>query len=266
MDTLHAGHRSRLREQYYAAQGDGFPDHLLLELLLSYAIPRKDVNPLAHRLLEEFGSLEHVLGATQAELSSIDGIGMQTSVLLQLVFQLHQRMERSAILQGAKTVRLINTDQLGRYALSIGAHDRYETVRLLCFDSALRLIHSCVLAVGSKDEVQMEPRHVIEKAFFHMAASFALTHNHPTGEVLPSKDDIETNRRLTLLSKELDLPLNDNLILGDRCVYSFRFDRVYQFPSADETRSLSLGEYIDELVALDAAAKQRLRDRIREQA
>ena len=89
-EDLHKGHRARLREQYLASDGKGFSDHLLLELLLSYAIPRKDVNPLAHRLLNEFGSLERVLGATKSELSGIDGVGPQTVTLLQLVFDLHR--------------------------------------------------------------------------------------------------------------------------------------------------------------------------------
>ncbi len=243
-EDLHKGHRARLREQYLASDGKGFSDHLLLELLLSYAIPRKDVNPLAHRLLNEFGSLERVLGATKSELSGIDGVGPQTVTLLQLVFDLHRRMELRVSFPQKSAPRLNNTDRIARYALTVAAHDRYETLRLFCLDASLRLIRACELSVGSNSSVLTEPRQIIEKAFFYRADSIVLTHNHPSGNVAPSLEDLRINERLNGLAKELGLSISDNLILGERCAYSFRHNRVFFFPSADETTSLDLEEYL----------------------
>ena len=87
MENLHKGHRERLRQSYIENGPDGMHEHQLLELLLTYAIPRRDTNPIAHRLLDKsaFGSLWEVLNAGPKELMAVEGIGESAAVLLSLV-------------------------------------------------------------------------------------------------------------------------------------------------------------------------------------
>ncbi|MBR0081271.1 MAG: DNA repair protein RadC [Clostridia bacterium] len=243
MEKLHAGHRARLREQFLKSNPEAFSDHQLLELLLFYAIPRQDVNPLAHRLLKEFGSLNAVLSATEDELCAVEGIGPQTSALLRLFFELHRRLDLEPTFSQRTDWYLKSVEQAGRYALYLSRNDRYETLRLLCFDSKLRLLHSCVLATGSKNAVDVDPRKIIEKALFHHATSFILIHNHPSGCVLPSLDDTDAYHGIDELAEQLDLKLNDSLILGSRCVYSFRREIVLEYFPGSEVRTYSLSEY-----------------------
>ena len=83
------GHRERLRERFQKGGAEGFHDYELLELLLTYAIPKKDLKPLAKSLLSRFGSLTGVLDATQKELDAVKGIGPFSATLIQLVKELY---------------------------------------------------------------------------------------------------------------------------------------------------------------------------------
>ncbi len=93
MENSHTGHRQRLRQRFLASRARGLPEAELLELLLTYAIPRRNVAPLAHRLLERFGSLPNVLAASHNELTAVPGIGEQAGVLIKVVAQLTDRVE-----------------------------------------------------------------------------------------------------------------------------------------------------------------------------
>ena len=71
---LHSGHRSRIRDKFVASEFDNFNDHEIIEMLLFYSIPRVDTNPIAHELLNHFGSLSSVLDSTIESLKDFDGI------------------------------------------------------------------------------------------------------------------------------------------------------------------------------------------------
>ena len=93
--AVHEGHRSRKKEQFRAHGLDAFADHEVLELLLYYAVPRQDTNPIAHRLMEKFGSLDAVFAADRAALEEVEGIGENASTLISLMFPLMRRIRRA---------------------------------------------------------------------------------------------------------------------------------------------------------------------------
>ena len=119
---LHDGHRARKKEQFRRQGLDGFADHEVLELLLYYAIPRKDTNELAHRLLQKFGSLQNVFSAPLEELAKVDGVGESAALFLTLLPQVQKRAMRS----GGKERVLNSVDKCGRYFLALLGHERQE--------------------------------------------------------------------------------------------------------------------------------------------
>ena len=133
-ENIHAGHRERIREAYRKQGMNGMADHAVLEMLLTYVIPRKDVNELAHRLLNKFGSLTGVLEADSLRLADVDGIGEKAGLFLHFLYDLHRRLtlESASTLNGA--VRLENPENACRYAIALGMADRYETLRIICMD------------------------------------------------------------------------------------------------------------------------------------
>ena len=125
---VHEGHRSRKKEQFRAHGLDAFADHEVLELLLYYAVPRQDTNPIAHRLMEKFGSLDAVFAADRAALEEVEGIGENASTLISLMFPLMHRIRASS---GAHETILSDTEQAGAYFLDLFFGEREEKLVLL---------------------------------------------------------------------------------------------------------------------------------------
>ena len=109
--AVHAGHRARMRERFMKEGLSGFSEHEVLELLLMFAIPQRDVNPLAHRLIDRFGSLSAVLESSPAELTRVDGVGENAAALLSLMPQLMGYYQHSAM--GRKPVITNLAEALG---------------------------------------------------------------------------------------------------------------------------------------------------------
>ena len=153
----HAGHRSRLRENFIQNGIEGMADHQVLELLLTYALPRVDVNPLAHRLLSRFGSLEGVLSAQPDQLRQVEGIGESAAVFLSLLGQVDRRVLLQRFAGHDKRPVLATPSALGRYMLALSLQDRYETLRLVCLNKKYELIYEGVISSGSLTEVLASP-------------------------------------------------------------------------------------------------------------
>ena len=156
-ENLHAGHRERIRNAYRENGMNGLPDHAVLELLLTYAIPRRDVNGMAHLLLKRFGSLAAVLDAKPNELMQVDGIGESAATFLHLIFDVHRRLNLLSMQNANGRTRLENPQDACRYALALAASDRNETLRVISLDASMTVLHDDVLAVGTPTKVAFEP-------------------------------------------------------------------------------------------------------------
>ena len=241
-ENLHEGHRERIREQYRKQGMNGMADHVVLEYLLTYVIPRKDVNGLAHRLLNTFGSLTGVLEADPQRLSAIDGVGEKTALFLHSLYDLHRRLTlETAGSRGA--MRLENPESACRYALALSIGDRYETLRIICLDTTMKVLHTETLQVGTLSHVSFEPRRVIETALTHKARYLILTHNHPSGVIIPSADDIETAKMIKEIGSRLEIDVRDQLILSKNAAYSYQYDRVFLYSTPAVCNVMSLEEY-----------------------
>ena len=239
----HAGHRSRLRETFQQNGIEGMADHQVLELLLTYALPRVDVNPLAHRLLDRFGSLEQVLSARPDQLQQVQGIGESAAVFLSLLGEVDRRILLQRFSGENKRLVLGTPSALGGYMLALALQDRYETLRLVCLNKKYELIYDGVISSGSLTEVLADPRPILETALVHKACFIALSHNHPSGDVTPSRDDEAAALRIESAAQAVGIVVVDQFILGRGALYSFRSDRVLLFISPTEVTDMTLAEY-----------------------
>ena len=157
-ENEHLGHRERLRERFRQAGLSGFAPHEALELLLTYAIPRRDVNPLAHRLLKRFGSLNKVLEAPAAELVSLDGIGPQAAALLSLMLPLFRLYQQELTREQAAF-----SDQAGllAYCRALLLGERLERFLVLSLDAGGKLITHSLISTGDEgEELRTHPHHL----------------------------------------------------------------------------------------------------------
>ena len=239
----HAGHRSRLREMFQQNGIEGMADHQVLELLLTYALPRVDVNPLAHRLLDRFGSLTEVLSAQPDQLQQVQGIGESAAVFLSLLGQVDRRILLQRFSGESKRPVLGTPSALGGYMLALGLQDRYETLRLVCLNKKYELIYDGVVSSGSLTEVLADPRPILETALVHKACFIAISHNHPSGDVTPSREDETAALRIESAAEAVGIGVADQFILGRGAVYSLRSGRVLVFASPSLVTDMSLTEY-----------------------
>ena len=182
----HAGHRDRLRKRYQAEGLGGFAAHEILELLLTYAIPRIDVNPVAHRLINHFGSLENVLEASVEELTHVEGIGEKAASFLSMLLPVFRAYEME---KQRPRMRLKNHGELLRYCRSLFVGVKNEQLYLLCFDAQMQLQ--------------------------------ATTHNHPSGSVRPSEEDLVLTRNIEVMLGSVGIRLNDHIIVAGEEDFSF---------------------------------------------
>lgn len=241
-DSIHSGHRERIREQYRINGAEAFLDHQFLELLLTYAIPRRDTNELAHALLERFGSLEGVVTAETAQLALVEGVGESTAVFLRMQGDLFRRLllRRQADAHGS--IRLNSPVAAARYAVSLLSLKTYETVLAVCLN-AKKVVQSCeTIQSGTLTEAQVYPRTIAEIALLRRAHGILLLHNHPSGDPTPSAEDAETTQSVRAALESIGVQLFDHIVVGGQHAYSFSTRAVIGTDGA-EPEVFSLEEY-----------------------
>ncbi len=208
----HKGHRERLRERFLAEGLDNFPEHNILELLLFYALPQKDTNPIAHALLTEFGSLAGVLDAPLEELCKVSGVGQNAAVLIKLLPPFWRRYQMS---RTAGDDCLDTIEKAGAYLLPRFFGLKTEQVYVLCLDAKCKLLVCKKLFEGIVNAAQIHTRRVVELALACNASSVILAHNHLSGVALPSHDDRVTTLRLKEALESVGVFLADHIIVAE---------------------------------------------------
>ncbi len=210
--AIHDGHRQRLKERFLQEGLDHFSDIQVLELLLFYCIPRQDTNPIAHRLLDRFGSFDQVLEAPVEELEKVEGIGRNAATFLHIVTQAGRYYQVKRVEKG--TI-LTTIDQCGAYLVPMFINQRNETVFLLCLDSKCKVLCCRKVGEGSVNSAGVPIRRIVEMALASNASTVVLAHNHPSGLALPSAEDIQTTRRLAVALDAVEIMLIDHIIVAD---------------------------------------------------
>ena len=214
--SIHTGHRKRAKDEFLANGLNGLPDHRVLELLLFYSIPQGDVNPLAHALIDRFGSLAGGFNATPEQLMEVDGVGHNTAVLIGLVLAAAARYSQT---NNRFEGRLVTTWQFRELLLPLFFGQRNELAYLVCMDGGCRPLATKKLGEGIPDTVQITARKVLEEALACNATRVVLAHNHVSGVAIWSDADLDTTLRLKAVLREAGIELVDHFIIaGDDMV------------------------------------------------
>lgn len=212
MASIHTGHRQRAKTEFLARGLEGVPDHRALELLLFYAIPQGDVNPLAHALIDHFGDLAGVFHATYEQLLEVKGIGHNAATLIKLLPAIAGRYLERRTEPGDQ---LLSTWQFRELLMPCFFGARNEMAWLICMDGKGKLITCRKLGEGIADQVNIVTRKVMEVALSCNATRVALAHNHVSGIAMPSAADMHTTQELRRVLKQVSIELVDHFIIAD---------------------------------------------------
>ena len=209
---LHDGHRRRLRERFQSSGLEDFAPHEVVELLLTYAIPRVDVNQRAHDLINRFGSVAGVLDALPSELCEIDGIAEESACFLNLLPALvrRYRLDKCPVDEPMNTVA-----KIGEFLQAKYTGVTFERVHLLLFDNSMRLIACYHLGDGAVNCSTVTVRRIAELCLFNHAACAVLAHNHPLGLAIPSGSDIEVTQSVDNALETIGVPLLEHIIVTE---------------------------------------------------
>ena len=209
-DNGSGGHRSRLRTRLLDAGPAGFHDYELIEYLLTLTIPRVDTKPLAKRLIDDFGGIGPLLGAS-AETLKRERLSDATVAALKIAEATALRMLETRI-EGQPV--LSSWDALGDYLHASMAHRRTEEVRILFLNAKNMLLANEALWQGSVDEASVHVREVIARAIALGATAMIIVHNHPSGDPTPSTQDIRLTRDLVEAGRHMKVTVHDHVIVG----------------------------------------------------
>ena len=213
--NLHAKRRERTRRRFMRHGLDVFEDHNVLELLLYFAIPRADTNPVGHRLINRFGSLSAVLDAEYDELLKIEGVGPRTAELITLMPQLAARYRQDKFHKEKGSTKLKTVAEIGDFLTTQFMIDKRERVVLLLFDNAMRLLDVIEIDKGSVNSATIDPRKIVDAISAANASACAVAHNHPSGVLIPSVEDTYSTRQLRQLFDQINVRFVEHFLIAE---------------------------------------------------
>ncbi len=218
MANEHSGHRERMRERFLNTQFDGFEDHQILEMLLFYVYPRTDTNPLAHKLLNKFGTLSAVFDAPLDALIEA-GLTKNAATFLIMIPDIARVYLND---KNNNKSKVIDFDNLGEYFIPkfIGRDD--EAVALLLADAKGKEVFCGIVSKGGVHSSEVPVRKIIDLSMRYNAATAVLAHNHPSGVALPSSDDVSLTRKLIKSMDFVGVMLFDHIIVAEDDFVSLR--------------------------------------------
>ena len=219
------GHRERIREKFLKNGIDGFAEYEILELLLTYCIPRKDTKPIAKELLNKFKSLDNVFKADFDKLSAIDGLGKNSIAFLKLIGDLPSIIYKDELknkkLVNKEILKISNKDILLNYLRNKIGYEEKEKFYVIYLSSSNEVIEFEENSVGTLDRSSVYPREIYKKIINLNAKSVILAHNHPSDNITPSKSDIELTNEIAKGLKNFGALLIEHIIITKNSYFSF---------------------------------------------
>lgn len=221
MEAPHyAGHRQRLRERFAQGGFNGFRDYEALELMLFYAIPRRDVKPIAKGLIKQFGGLRGVLDAEHGDLVTVKGISDATAIFIRSLKECASLYLRQKLKDEGPEISSISA--LLDYCHTSMSGKKDEVFMMISLNASNKVICDEVVHEGTVNQSVVYPRKVMERALKHGATALIFVHNHPGGGCNPSVEDKQITKELVKVAKGLGISVHDHLIICTDGYYSFR--------------------------------------------
>ena len=208
---LYHGHRARLKQRFKIAGPVALADYELLEMLLFFSIPRSDTKVIAKEMIKKFKNLHAVMESSERLLLEIKGVGELTVLLLKLHQALMQRQLKNIM---AKKPVLHNKTAVLEYLNSHMMHKKREEFRVLFLDHRNCLIHEELHQTGTVNKIAVYPREIAKRALDVGASGLIIAHNHPSGDIMPSIEDIEVTKKIYQACYAINVILYDHLIVG----------------------------------------------------
>lgn len=215
------GHRQRLRQRFLLGEGKDMADYELLELVLTMAIPRRDVKPLAKKLITEFNDFSGVINAPAAALLEVDGVKENTLAMLKVIKAAAIRTSWQTLCAAEAPV-IRSPDTLLEYCRAAMCHSDVEELRIIFMDAKLQVIGEETMQRGTINAVAVHPREVVKSALAHHASSIIMVHNHPSGNTTPSRADLEMTKKVEEACAAVGVKLHDHFVVSRSSHYSFR--------------------------------------------
>lgn len=212
------GHRNRLRKRFLKSGAEAFSEHELLELLLTYSIPRKDTKSVSKDLLSAYGSLHDVLNASIEKLLMVHGVGETSAILIRLVRDFYKPSIYSSPNKRTELKSTASAVDLLRAEFATAMEEKFIAVFL---DVNSKILNISTLSVGTIDRATVYPRKIAEEAIKIGAAAIILAHNHPRSKPEPSQADKLLTKQLFISLLPLGVEILDHIIIGENEYYSF---------------------------------------------
>ncbi|MBO7644794.1 MAG: RadC family protein [Alphaproteobacteria bacterium] len=216
LKSLQQGHRARLRQKFLDNQ---LSEYEILELLLTYAIPRRDVRVLARQLYKKYGNIRKLLAMSFEALMENDGVKENTAIFFKAIHKISE-LNYKSVLYDAPI--FYDNDKLVRYCQSLVAEKSVEEFYVLYLDKQHKLIKTVLHSSGTIDWAAVYVREIVKKALDLNACSIVLLHNHPTPGVSFSSQDIDTTKSIENMLAPLGIKLYDHFLVSADILYSAR--------------------------------------------
>lgn len=215
------GHRDRLRQRFLSDNGVSMPDYELLELALSIAIPRRDVKPLAKKLMNKYESFTNLMEASDKELREEEKLTDNTILIIKTIKETALRISWP-LMQNFENMVIRDIDTVVDYCRKEMMDKEYEEFRIILVNAKLEVIGEEIESRGTFHHVSIQPKEVIKTALKYNAAGIVLVHNHPSGDVKPSLSDIDVTNKIKNAAKQVNLSLLDHIIITTHEYFSFK--------------------------------------------
>jgi len=217
-ENLNKGHRGRLRQRFFEKGLDAFSAHEVVELILTFAYPRRDTKVLAKKALDHFEESLHKLFYAKKEELNKAGLSDTAATLIKLCRETFiYQMKKKLIKKNYLTSSDIACEYLKCYYKGI-PHEEFYVIYL---DQKNNIINAESVFEGTINETKVYTRELIKSCLKKNAASIIIAHNHPSGSVQPSNADINITDKIKNALNLLDIRLLDHIVIGDNQSYSF---------------------------------------------
>ena len=209
----------RPRERLLEKGSSSLSDAELLVIILGSGNKNKDVKEIAESLLSTIKNISELKNLNYQELIKIEGIGKAKACILLSLIELAKRMNQSINTINNKIFN--RPDIIFEYFKNKLDNENQENFYCVYLDSKKKIINSKLLFKGTVDRSLVHPREIFKEAYLLSASSIICIHNHPSGNINPSKEDIFLTKMLKEIGNLMGIEISDHIIIGKEEYYSF---------------------------------------------